>query len=128
MDKLREDDVLRACLSSALLSIMDIVPDDDSDNDNDLLYVVATQFDLPVFTLNHVALQRWLVELLPWAMVHSDLIVPLSLHEGRMLVLTPRPLDESETESISELTGYRIEQALCAKKELKAALSRVYCS
>jgi hypothetical protein len=94
-------------------------------DDEMLIWSLAQDFNLPVFSLKNVTIQKWVLDLLPWSVVHHSLVVPFCLHEGRLTVLTPVPLDQETIEALQKLSGYVIEQALALPGELRQQLEKL---
>jgi len=93
--------------------------------EEELLPVLAEQFDMPLVDLTKLTITPETLRLLPAKLVHRKSLLPLSRNNGTLVVATGDPFDVYSLDELQSLTGLEVQAVLASPREI-ARLIRVH--
>ncbi|MGD8558470.1 MAG: ATPase, T2SS/T4P/T4SS family [Gammaproteobacteria bacterium] len=104
----------------------EILEDMGAISDEGIQLALAQKFDLPYVRLRNFDLDPAVISLVPEKVALEHNIIPLFLHEDRLVVATADPLDKDTIDLVRFITGHTVEMAIATKDDIQHAIDKHY--
>ena len=95
-------------------------------NDEGVQLALAQKFDLPFVRLHNFDFDPEVISMVPEKIAAEHNVIPLFLHEDRLVVAMEDPLDIDTIDLIRFVTGHTVELAISTKAEIQHAIDKHY--
>ncbi len=91
-----------------------------------LLPVLAEEFGLELVDLSHTKIDPSVLEAMPQKLVHRKNLMPVSRHNGTLIVATGDPFDAYSLDELQTLTGLHVMPVLAPAREIKHLIKQYF--
>jgi general secretion pathway protein E/type IV pilus assembly protein PilB len=91
-----------------------------------LLPVLAEEFGLELVDLSHAKIDISVLEAMPQKLVHRKNLMPVSRHNGTLVVATGDPFDVYALDELQTLTGLHVMPVLAPPREIKNLIKQYF--
>jgi type II secretion system protein E len=91
-----------------------------------LLPVLAEEFGLELVDLSHAKIDATVLEDMPQKLVHRKNLMPVSRHNGTLVVATGDPFDAYAIDELQTLTGLHIMPVLAPQREISRLIKQYF--
>jgi general secretion pathway protein E/type IV pilus assembly protein PilB len=91
-----------------------------------LLPVLAEEFGLELVDLTHAKIDPAVLEAMPQKLVHRKNLMPVSRHNGTLIVATSNPFDAYALDELQTLTGLHVMPVLAPPREISHLIKQYF--
>ena len=95
-------------------------------SDRDIALTLSKQLGIPLISLKRVKIEPKLLSLVPENIARRNLLIPVELKDGRLIVAMADPLNVLVQDELRLLTGYDIDVVVAPASEIKQAIEHYY--
>ena len=91
-----------------------------------LLPILAEEFGLELVDLSHAKIDASVLEAMPQKLVHRKNLMPVSRHNGTLVVATGDPFDAYSLDELQTLTGLHVMPVLAPPREISRLIKQYF--
>ncbi|MGD8568374.1 MAG: GspE/PulE family protein [Gammaproteobacteria bacterium] len=104
----------------------EILEDMGAINDEGIQLALAQKFDLPYVRLHSFDLDPEVISMVPEKIASEHNLIPLFMHEDRLVIAIADPLDKDSIDLVRFVTGHIVELAIATRDEIQHAIDKHY--